>query len=97
MEFLCSKCGACCRKAGLLGLPHNGDGVCSYLNRETNECSIYDKRPDICRVDRMFDKYFKSKVSKKEFYKLNTRICHVLIDEVGLDGSFKIDENEYDK
>jgi Fe-S-cluster containining protein len=97
MKFLCSQCGACCRNISKLGLPHNGDGVCSYLNRETNKCSIYETRPDICRVDKMFENYFKPKMSKKEFYKINTKACHTLIDKDGLDESFKIDIEEYDR
>jgi|TARA_B100000073_G_C23579571_1_gene511664 hypothetical protein len=80
-----------------LGLPHDGSGVCDYLNRKTNKCSIYDTRPDLCRVDRMFEKHFKSKMSKKEFYKLNTKACHVLIDKEGFDNSFKLDISAYDK
>jgi len=30
---------------------HNGDGVCKYLNSDS-QCSIYETRPDICRVDK---------------------------------------------
>lgn len=26
------------------------DGLCTYLDRETNGCSVWDKRPSICRI-----------------------------------------------
>ena len=56
MEFLCSKCGACCRLAGgKFGLPDRGDGACSYLN-EDNTCSIYNDRPEVCRIGLMATK-----------------------------------------
>tara|TARA_R100000234_G_C4892892_1_gene132256 strand:- start:183 stop:476 length:294 start_codon:yes stop_codon:yes gene_type:complete len=97
MNFLCSQCGACCRNVVGSGLPHDENGVCMNLNRKTNSCSIYETRPEQCRVDKMFDKHFKFKISKKEFYKQNTRACHILIDKEGLDSSFKIDVDEYEK
>jgi len=97
MEFLCSQCGACCRNVSGSGLPHDINGVCSHLNKKTNKCSIYNTRPEECRVDKMFDKYFKSKISKKEFYKQNTKACHDLIDKEGLSDSFKIDISAYDE
>ena len=95
MEFLCSQCSACCRNIKGLGLPHNGDGVCLNLDKQTNKCSIYEDRPEICRVDRMFENHFKSKMSKKEFFILNTKACHELIDKEKLDESFKIDTKDY--
>jgi hypothetical protein len=95
MEFLCSKCSACCRNIIDLGLPHNGDGICLNLNKKTNECLIYETRPDICKVDRMFEKHFKSKMTKKEFFIKNTEACHQLIDREKLDNSYKIDIKEY--
>ena len=45
MEFLCSQCGACCRRAGIwegakYGLPIKKDGSCGHL--KNNLCSIYE-------------------------------------------------------
>ena len=96
MSFLCSQCGACCRNVAHLDLPSDKDGVCLNLDKETNKCSIYENRPDICRVDKMYEKHFKSTLSKKEFFILNTKYCHDLIDKEKLDKSFKIDIEEYD-
>ena len=57
MSFLCSQCGACCRNVAHLDLPSDKDGGCLNLDKETNKCSIYENRPDICRVDKMYEKF----------------------------------------
>ena len=96
MEFLCSKCGACCRSAGKMngakyGLPIKKDGSCAHL--VGNECSIYEDRPSICRVSNMTHKPFYQ--SKKSYFIQATERCHELIDEEGLDSSYKINIKEY--
>ena len=74
--FACSMCGECCRHINLI--PEltefdNGSGVCIYL--QGNLCSIYENRPDICNVDVMYEKKFKTKYTKEEFYKVNQDAC----------------------
>jgi len=74
--FNCSMCGECCRHINLI--PEltefdNGSGVCIYL--QGNLCSIYENRPDICNVDVMYEKKFKTKYTKEEFYKVNQDAC----------------------
>jgi Fe-S-cluster containining protein len=96
MEFLCSKCGACCRVAAKYGLPDRGDGGCVYLD-ENDLCSIYDHRPLICRVGDYGKSENKDKDGDlKNWYVDNTKACHDLIDEFGLDEKYKIDIKEYD-
>jgi Fe-S-cluster containining protein len=43
--FKCERCGACCRSL-----------KCKYLLMG-NYCTIYDTRPDVCRVDVMTKRY----------------------------------------
>lgn len=74
--FECNKCGLCCRnidKIPQLRDFHNGNGICIYLH--DNICSIYDNRPDICSVDRMYEMYFKNQYTRAEFYHLNKMVC----------------------
>ena len=99
MNFLCSQCGACCKIAGTIKLmPDRGDGACVHL-LDNNLCSIYNVRPDICKVDKMFE--IKSKqdpdLTLKQHYINNTKSCHDLIDLMGLDSEYKIDIEEYNK
>lgn len=58
--FECDKCGECCRnlnKSSLYDELHDGDGICKYL--KGNICSIYDKRPILCRVDESYNIFLK--------------------------------------
>ncbi len=77
--FQCSKCGECCRNlnnSDLFRNLHRGDGVCIYL--DGNLCSIYEKRPLLCRVDESYEKYFKEQYSLEEYYNLNYQGCRNL-------------------
>jgi Fe-S-cluster containining protein len=97
--FLCSGCGACCLKAGFFKPKlDRGDGGCKHLDDDMS-CEIYEDRPDFCRVGYSYKKGLidTEKLSLKDYHKMNTRFCHILIDELGLDEKFKIDIEEYDK
>lgn len=92
MKFGCTKCGACCRIAGLTGkVPNRGDGGCVYLG-EDNECLIYENRPEVCRVDSMYEKYKEEglDMSREEYYDLAGKSCNNLMDNLGIDESFRI-------
>ncbi len=80
-NFPCTKCGQCCRNVGnspLTKFLDRGDGICSHLNLQTNLCSIYKTRPQICRVDEMYKKHFATKFSWREFCDLNLKACGIL-------------------
>lgn len=55
----CSSCWApCCRavdKVPEMNSYDRGDGACRHL-RDDNSCEIYDNRPDICKVEVMWQK-----------------------------------------
>ena len=77
--FKCDKCGKCCRnlnKSSIYINLHNGNGICRYLNG--NECSIYDKRPLVCRVDESYNVYFKDKIDYSSYLQLNYESCQIL-------------------
>lgn len=79
-EFKCIKCGACCKNIGYVEeakFLDRGDGVCKYYSIENKECTIYDFRPPICRVDKMY-KRFKDKMSYKEYLELSYSSCEEL-------------------
>lgn len=78
-KFPCTKCGECCRN--IANVPELeeydlGNGVCKFL--VGNICSIYNSRPDICRVDKMYDDIFHIMFTKEEFYRLNIDACEWL-------------------
>lgn len=83
--FKCTKCGICCRNIG--GIPelveyHKGDGICIYLS-EDNLCTIYQRRPDICNVEKMYALRYKDIMAKEVYEKLNMEGCHLLQDRYG--------------
>ncbi len=48
--------------------PHkiNKDGSCTKLDKETGQCTIYEDRPEICRVDSVY-KYIKDIQSREDY------------------------------
>lgn len=86
MEFNCTACGLCCTQIGKLiatreefkNFPYKTDekGKCEKLN-DDGKCSVYESRPDICRVDKTHEKYF-SHLDKLTFYELNYINCREL-------------------
>ena len=64
MSFQCNKCGECCwqlKRSPLYKVLDRGDDVCKYLS--SNLCSIYEKRPLLCRVDESYDVLLKGTMS----------------------------------
>ncbi len=87
-KFDCSCCGLCCRN--LDKNPYlkdtelcGADGVCIYLDQNTNLCTIYDSRPLICRVDDLYDSRYRDRMSRSEYYKLCHEICKILNNNNG--------------
>ena len=82
--FDCTKCGACCRHiAGVLpDFDLDDDGICRYLTKD-NLCRIYDNRPFICNVDRIYNDLFEGSIDRKEFYKTTKEACKILQAQEG--------------
>lgn len=79
--FKCDCCGLCCmnlNKSDLYDDLNRGDGVCKYFDEVSKLCSIYERRPSKCNIDKMYDILYKSEMSKKEYYELNYNICDLL-------------------
>ena len=98
-------CGACCshidRSVAILRLigikpgdpldfPHQFDetGRCEKLG-EDNKCTVYEDRPVICNLDKMLEILG---IDKKQGYIENIKACNRLMDEDGIDESFRIKE-----
>ncbi len=82
-HFKCDCCGLCCRslkKVSALADFDRGDGVCVNLG-DDNLCKVYNSRPEICNVELMYERFFSSYCSKKEFYKINEEQCKKIKEE----------------
>lgn len=64
----------------IIGFPHklSADGACGMLDREKNLCTIYDERPLICNIDRLYKKMYSRVYSKANWYSQNMRSCNLL-------------------
>lgn len=80
--FQCDECGCCCRnldKSELYKDLDRGDGTCKYL--VGNKCSIYEKRPLLCRIDESYEVFFKKTYEREEYYRMNYIMCQKLREE----------------
>ncbi|HED5923263.1 TPA: YkgJ family cysteine cluster protein [Escherichia coli] len=79
--FPCSQCGACCchvNRAGETQCLDRGDGICRHYQTDSHLCAIYDKRPQICRVEDQYLLNYQSQYSWQEFIALNQAACLIL-------------------
>lgn len=79
--FPCTACGKCCRHVYLseqTSYLDRGDGVCLYLDENTNLCAIYETRPIVCRVEDYYKKYLCNIYTWEEFVQINLDICRKL-------------------
>ncbi len=78
-QFGCVKCGECCRHASSFpGFPEplNADGSCSHLTAD-GLCSIYDNRPDACRVGKFG--HAAIGLTQEQWHDVNYAACEQLI------------------
>ena len=91
--FPCTSCGLCCQNiSNIKDLKEYdlGNGTCKYLDSISNLCTIYENRPDICRVDKMFDLVYSSEFTQEEFYIENAKVCNNLQEKYKMDKSFRV-------
>lgn len=80
--FPCTKCGKCCMNIHLAeetAYLNRGDNICVNFDVSSNLCTIYDDRPDICRVDLQYEKNYSTLVTWDRFVKLNISVCNELL------------------
>jgi len=91
--FPCTSCGLCCQNISNIKELERydlGNGVCKYSDTISNLCTIYENRPDICRVDKMFDLVYSKEFTQEEFYIGNAKVCNDLQEQYKMDKSFRV-------
>lgn len=79
--FICNKCGLCCmnvNKSQIYSNLDRGDGICKYFDEDSHLCMIYDNRPLVCNIDKMYEVFFSDSLSLTEYYNLNYKSCEIL-------------------
>ncbi|EJB29389.1 hypothetical protein HPNQ4099_1021 [Helicobacter pylori NQ4099] len=87
-----SYCGLCCKNiTGIIELIgfDVSNGVCKFLDLETNLCKIYESRPLICRIDEARKKLYPH-IPLKEFYAKNAEVCNALQEANHMNKSFRV-------
>jgi len=91
--FSCSRCGACCRNIRQYEWYRHldrGDGVCRHFDDDTNSCTIYEQRPDECRIDLLYERHFATRMSRAAYHAAVHAACLALQDaaSTGTDTNF---------
>lgn len=79
--FPCNCCGACCRNVHLAKETRfldRGDGCCRHYDDSSKQCSIYDDRPSICRVDEQYAINYQPFMTWEAFVEVNVQACNKL-------------------
>ena len=79
--FPCTQCGLCCQHVHMAAETRfldRGDGTCRHYDALRKGCSIYDERPDICRVDLQYTMHYAKQFSWDEFVAVNLQVCGLL-------------------
>lgn len=69
------------------------EGRCSKLADDNKTCTVYESRPDICNVEKMFDKYYEGKIDKQSYYLSSAMACNKIIKNEGASEEFFLDVN----
>jgi Fe-S-cluster containining protein len=91
--FPCTNCGLCCQNISNINELKDfdlGNGTCKYFDNISSSCKIYETRPNICRIDKMYEIKYNHFFTKKDFYIENSKVCNKLQDKYKLDNSFKV-------
>jgi Fe-S-cluster containining protein len=69
----------------------DSSGKCEKLDEQTGLCSIYEDRPDVCRVDVFYEQVYRPQgLTIEEFYLFNAYCCNLLIDKFALPPQKKV-------
>lgn len=55
-----------------------GDGICRNFDVDRNICSIYEERPDICRIDRQYQLHYRNEYTWDDFVAINLQSCRLI-------------------
>ena len=50
-------------------------GACEQLDKEKNRCKVYHRRPEVCRTNWMYNKFFSKLMSKEQYFQQAVESC----------------------
>lgn len=51
------------------------NGACEQFDEATKKCKVYDTRPDVCRVNRVYERVHSTYLSREVYYQLSEGVC----------------------
>ena len=91
--FPCTSCGLCCQNISEVKELEGyalASGVCVYFDPISHECTVYESRPDACRIDEMFERKYFEHFTKVAYYEANATVCNALQENAGMNIDFRI-------
>jgi Fe-S-cluster containining protein len=78
--------------------PHKttDNGNCEHL-QDDHTCAIYDTRPDICNIEKVWEKHHKDNISIQDYFISSAMLCNSLILADNADESFFINMEKITK
>jgi uncharacterized protein len=80
--------------------PYNfsSTGRCEMFDESIPGCSVYETRPDVCKVDYLYETHYKQTgLTFEDYYLFNAYCCNLLMDKFGIPAEkkvlFKIDDS----
>lgn len=70
------------------------NGPCEKL-RDDKTCEVYEDRPLICSIEKVWEKYHKEEMTLKQYHLQAAKICNRWIKEANLPSQYLIDESQY--
>lgn len=76
-------------------MPDRGDGACVHLGPD-NLCTIYETRPEVCNMEKMYEKRLKDnpetmeKLGKKGYFAFNNLVCNAMMEEDKMPEEYRI-------
>jgi Fe-S-cluster containining protein len=77
-------------------IPTDRNGVCSKYDKKTKQCTIYDERPLICRVDDYYKQKIHGNMTLKQWHQHNADVCNYMIYESGIDKKYLVEIKDDD-
>lgn len=60
-----------------------------------NQCSVYQNRPLVCSVEKVWLKFHAQTIDQRDYFKLAAQQCNSIMIEAGEDDSYLIDIDKY--
>ena len=69
-------------------------GACEKLDKD-GKCTVYENRPLVCNVEKMFETFHKHNTTRKKHYFEQATVCNSMIKKSNLPDKFLVNKDQY--